>query len=312
MDLISIIVAVYNAENTLEKCLNSLLEQTYKNTEIIVVNDCSKDNSLKICQELAAVHSNIVVISNEKNCGVSATRNRGIEASNGDFICFIDSDDYVDQNYLEVLHKYAVEYDTVPICGFVFHNIFENKPDQIYSWGNDSEKLQLGRIFELYKCVYLGALWNKLFDCNKVKSHNIKFDETLSLGEDLRFSLEYFEKNNLSYVYVLSDTLYHYLKLSDNTLMSKYSKSGIESGIENLRLTKDIAKKYNPKADALFEESVKTLKDNMIYFTMTDKKYSKKQKLEKIRELSPNFSNNDYIKMKISFVKEKIYDIIKG
>lgn len=311
MDLISIVIAVYNAENTLNKCINSLLEQTYKNFEIILVDDCSTDNSLKICTDFATKNKNITIIRNEKNSGVSATRNKGIDASNGDYICFIDSDDYVEPNYLETLHKYAVKYDTVPICGFVFHNIFENEPDQIYSWKNGSEKIGMGRIFELYDCVYLGALWNKLFDCHKVKSKNIRFDETLSRGEDLRFSLEYFEKNELSFVYVISDTLYHYLKLSDNTLMSKYSKSGIESGIENLCLTKNLAEKFNSEAKKIYEEHVKSLKSSMIYFIMRDKEYSKKQKLKKIRDFSPEFSNSEYVKLKIILAKEKIYTIVK-
>ena len=79
MDKISIVVAVYNTEIALEKCISSLLEQTYKNTEIILVEDCSTDNSLKICREFEKKYGNIKVICNEKNLGVSATRNSGIK-----------------------------------------------------------------------------------------------------------------------------------------------------------------------------------------------------------------------------------------
>lgn len=103
MDKISIVVAVYNAEKTLKKCVDSLLNQTYNNIEIILVNDCSKDNSLDICNEYSKVNDNVKVISNERNSGVSNTRNNGIDNSTGEYICFVDSDDYVESNYIEVL-----------------------------------------------------------------------------------------------------------------------------------------------------------------------------------------------------------------
>lgn len=105
MDLISVVVAVYNAENTIKKCVDSLLSQTYDNTEIILVNDCSGDGSLKICREYEATNKNITVIDSKSNEGVSATRNKGIDISKGKYICFVDSDDYVEDNYLERLYE---------------------------------------------------------------------------------------------------------------------------------------------------------------------------------------------------------------
>ena len=106
MDKISIVVAVYNAEKTLKKCVDSLLNQTYNNIEIILVNDCSKDNSLDICNEYSKANDNVKVISNDRNYGVSDTRNNGIDNSTGEYICFVDSDDYVESNYIEVLYYY--------------------------------------------------------------------------------------------------------------------------------------------------------------------------------------------------------------
>ena len=95
MDKISIVVAVYNAEKTLKKCVDSLIGQTLKNTEIILVNDCSKDNSSSICKQYESEYSNVIAIDNPYNVGVSATRNNGIEKAKGDYICFVDSDDYI-------------------------------------------------------------------------------------------------------------------------------------------------------------------------------------------------------------------------
>ena len=121
MDLITVVVPVYNAEKTIGKCVDSLLSQSYKNVEVILVNDCSNDRSLDICNEYANKHGNVRVLSNEKNLGVSYTRNRGIDATNGKYICFVDSDDYVDNDYLEILYNIYQEYNLFPICGFIFH-----------------------------------------------------------------------------------------------------------------------------------------------------------------------------------------------
>ena len=164
MDKISIVVAVYNAEKTLKKCVDSLLNQTYNNIEIILVNDCSKDNSLDICNEYSKANDNVKVISNDRNYGVSDTRNNGIDNSTGEYICFVDSDDYVESNYIEVLYYYYQKYNTVPICGFVYHDEYNHEKPVKYSWSGDEGLVSLGEAFRLKSELYLTALWNKLFD----------------------------------------------------------------------------------------------------------------------------------------------------
>lgn len=134
MDKISIVVAVYNAEKTLKKCVDSLIGQTLKNTEIILVNDCSKDNSSSICKQYESEYSNVIAIDNPYNVGVSATRNNGIEKAKGDYICFVDSDDYVEPDYLEQLLNNFKKYNTVPICGFIYHDEVNRCEPVKYSW----------------------------------------------------------------------------------------------------------------------------------------------------------------------------------
>ena len=116
MDKISIVVAVYNAEKTLKKCVDSLIGQTLKNTEIILVNDCSKDNSSSICKQYESEYSNVIAIDNPYNVGVSATRNNGIEKAKGDYICFVDSDDYVEEDMYEKLYNKAIEENAEIVC----------------------------------------------------------------------------------------------------------------------------------------------------------------------------------------------------
>ena len=103
--LVSIIIPVYNAEHTLCKCLDSILEQDFNNYEIILVNDGSKDSSLDICNEYGSKHHNISVI-NQNNAGVSSARNAGLDVAKGDWITFIDSDDYIENGFFNCLDTY--------------------------------------------------------------------------------------------------------------------------------------------------------------------------------------------------------------
>ncbi len=113
MKLISIIIPVYNAEKYLEKCIESAIGQTYKNIEIIAINDGSTDKSLNILTEYTRKDNRIKII-NIDNCGISAVRNIGIRAAIGEYICFLDSDDYIDKKLLENLHKYIdLDYDLI-------------------------------------------------------------------------------------------------------------------------------------------------------------------------------------------------------
>ena len=110
-ELISVIVPVYGAEEYLEKCVRSILNQSYQNLEIILVDDQSPDHSGKLCDELAKEDTRIKVIHREKNGGISAARNTGIDIAKGDYIGFSDCDDYMHHQNFEILHRLLVEHD---------------------------------------------------------------------------------------------------------------------------------------------------------------------------------------------------------
>lgn len=310
MDLISIVVAVYNAEKTIKKCVDSLLGQTYKNIEIILIDDGSVDSSGEICDEYAKTNDRIRVI-HQKNSGVSAARNIGIEASAGKYICFVDSDDYVEAVYAETMLNCYKEHSTVPICGFVYHDEVNKMSPRSYVWSGGAELVSLGESFRLNAELYLTALWNKLFDNDEIKKHNIRFDENLSMGEDLRFSVEYFQKTNTENVFAFSDTLYHYTKLSEDTLMSEFARGDIQEAIKSLELIKELTIKYNENAENKFQAAVARLKDNYIYFIMRDKKYDKTSKMKQIRNFYPEFSYKEYRKNRLAVYKELIVNRIK-
>lgn len=311
MDKISIVVAVYNAEKYLKKCIDSLLNQTYENIEIILVNDSSNDSSLLICNEYSSRYTNVTTLNNESNLGVSATRNKGIDLSTGDYICFVDSDDYVEPDYIQKLYFYYKKYNTVPICGFVYHDEYNHCKPVNYTWSGGNELVSLGEAFKLNDELYLTALWNKLFDNNLIKNNNIRFDEKLSMGEDLRFSVEYLQMTNLDSVFAFSDTLYHYTKLSDTTLMSNFARNGISNGVENLTIIKKLVEKYNPNANTIYDIKVKRLINNVIYFIVRDKSLTDREKLNSIKKFAPDFNKSDLRKEKLAALKEKIAKVFE-
>lgn len=175
---ISIIIPIYNMEQYLEKCLDTVLEQTYSNLEIILINDGSKDNSGKICDEYKNKDSRIVVIHKE-NGGVSEARNVGIQSATGDYIGFIDPDDLVEKNMFEVLLSTAVSNDAdLSMCGF--KQIDEdNQETDVYR--ESEEPRIIGRkeaqlkYFEGYdKAVIYTVPWNKLYRRDLIKGHSFK------------------------------------------------------------------------------------------------------------------------------------------
>ena len=121
-NLVSVIIPVFNAETYLERCIKSVVNQTYKNLEIILINDGSIDRSKEICESWKKRDSRIFII-NKKNTGVSDSRNQGIKEANGKFITFVDSDDYLEINMIEYLSK-SIEEDKsdIAICGFNYFN----------------------------------------------------------------------------------------------------------------------------------------------------------------------------------------------
>ena len=157
-DKITVIVPVYNVENYLRKCLDSIMVQTYKNIEIIVVNDGSTDTSGEICKEFSGMDHRIIYIEQE-NAGLSAARNTGLNNMSGDYVTFVDSDDWIEQDYIETLYKKIVEYQADIAVG------------NYYSYNEDEETY--------YFHIYADAYYEKVYDNisifeNLYESHEMK------------------------------------------------------------------------------------------------------------------------------------------
>lgn len=229
-DIISIVVPVYNSEMYLQKCIESILSQTFSNIQLILVNDGSSDNSYDICYKYSKLDNRIKLISIQ-NQGVSNARNIGIKNANGKYIMFCDSDDYVECNWCELLYN-SIEKnkDSLVICGYkiIDKKSIPNKSNNIIFNKNHSKNIiNKKEFFSIYEKSLLNNPINKIYLRDIIVDNNILFKKDLSLGEDLIFNLEYLKYVSEEIV-ILNKTPYYYINRNSESLNNKYYENLFE------------------------------------------------------------------------------------
>ena len=189
--LISIIVPVYKVEKYLNRCIDSIINQTYKNLEIILVDDGSPDNCGEICDEYAEKDNRVKVI-HKKNGGVSSARNTGIDSATGEYIMFVDSDDYIEKDGLQYLFEEYAEVDIL-IAGWkmLFNGQFNKYIVESKVCDRDMFVDEYIRIFRSGNLI-LSTPWSKLYKRKIFVDNNLRFDEKNSISEDAKFNVEFF------------------------------------------------------------------------------------------------------------------------
>ena len=227
--IISIIVPVYNVEKYLHKCVDSILEQTFKDFELILINDGSTDNCGDICESYSKFDNRIKVF-HQKNQGVSSSRNKGIIESKGKYIMFLDSDDYVASNYCEVLID-AIEHKnhSLIISSFYIHRLDTGEILKVgYGEKETNYKVDKAEFYSVYEKNLLNFSWNKIYKTNIIKDNNISFIENIQLGEDLLFNLEYLKYVD-GEIIIVNKYLYNYILKSRDSLVRRYHKNLFET-----------------------------------------------------------------------------------
>lgn len=304
--LVSIIVPVYNVESYIQKCLDSIVNQTYKNLEIILIDDGSTDNSGKICDEYAKLDKRIIVKHNT-NKGVSHTRNYGINLSNGEYLSFIDSDDYVNLDYIENLLNPIIEEDyDLTICNLdhIFtNNVKNNIVDIKLLSQNYYDDFYVLNILRITPC-------NKLFKTKIISSFKIKFNENISYSEDCLFNYEY-AKYVKKYKYV-NKVMYHYCHIRENSLSSKKNINAFNDAMLALSYEKRFLEQYNVKKKEII------LTNSAIGHISTFKVLKNEQgaqykifyeRVQKIRSIVGSYFYHDELKRKLVSICLK-YNII--
>ncbi|NLL79468.1 MAG: glycosyltransferase family 2 protein [Clostridiales bacterium] len=212
--MISIIVPVYRSESTLRRCVESLTAQTYVEIEIILVIDGSPDGSGELAEELAAEDARIRVIYQE-NQGVSVARNTGIEAARGDYVLFVDSDDYVAETLCEKMWLAIAEYNAdLAVCGF-HHLYFGRDVVKVPEESLCIVRKEKEKILSLYEKQFLNMPWNKLFRREMITG---RFRTDMDLGEDLLFNMSYLE--GCKQIVTLAEPLVFYIQDDRGTTLS--------------------------------------------------------------------------------------------
>lgn len=310
----SVVVPVYNAENTIERCVESIIANNMDNIEIILIDDCSKDSSLEKCNAIAEKYKQIVVIHHDTNKGVSYARNTGIYAAKGKYTLFVDSDDWIDSLYCNTFDRYISENpDSFLICGYVNHDEKYNGRTDIIGW-NDIGEYKVSNIKTelevLYRSNLLQQLWNKLFITEIIQNNKLKFDESISIGEDFRFILEYIRVSKINKVVLINKPLYHYMRDQEGSLMFRVGLESVEEPLKSLvSLYQVVGYSQNE-----IEEKIVIDRENQIelyaYLIMHNAGMSIKRKKKLIYNLGSKQGKYLYKKNKRIYIKEKIVKLL--
>lgn len=319
-DLISIVVPVYNVEKYMQRNLESLVNQTYENIEILVINDGTPDNSVEIINKYVEKYPKKVYLFNKKNGGLSDARNYGLKRAKGKYIVFIDSDDYVEHNMIEELYlSIKKNKSDISICNIideyedngktqVYSNYIPVTPCSIY----EDKKQMLNRF----------AAWNKMFDINLFKKNKLTFDKGF-IYEDLRLVLKiYLYANKISYT---NKALYHYIIRSGSIMTSANLEKNynIILAMNNLIEYYQKEKKYKEfKSEieflaidhALIATSVRIIKISKF----SELKKNLKSYYDFMEKEFPNYMQNKYINLLnrnkriiLFLLNKKMYKILK-
>lgn len=227
-DKIAVIIPIYNLKNLLPRCVDSLLNQTYNNYEIILIDDGSDDGSEILCDQYVKRNPNKVRCIHKSNGGLSSSRNVGIDNANGKYVIFPDPDDWVDSNYLQQLMDLQMKYTADLVCiGYYIDFDDRSIPANL---GQESQilfKEEAQRALLLPPYIS-GFAWNKLYQLDIIWRHGLRFLDDVGITEDLDFAYRYLQFCE-RVVFSPEDRLYHYYQRRGAATHSVFSLKKIES-----------------------------------------------------------------------------------
>lgn len=303
-ELISIIVPVYNAEKYLDRCVKSILSQTYPNIEIILVNDGSKDNSEAICKKWVKKDKRVTLI-NKENGGASSARNLGIEKAKGKFVQFVDADDFIEENYTMDLYNPIKSDKSIDLVvgGFVIDkkgisDVYMPSIEAVYS------KTKLNNKDLLFSLIwghfaFLDSPINKLYRKEKMP----RFDLNICISEDKAFNIKVLEK--VDKIAIVKSKGYHYLMNDGSLSHRKYEKLH-----KDLQFVDDLLINY---VQANIEDDCSFELNHIVFETFLrcvrhyiGQKMDKKFIVDNIKEMLENTNFNKILSYKSESIKEKI------
>ncbi|WP_052342627.1 glycosyltransferase family 2 protein [Bacillus sp. EB01] len=308
---VSIIIPIYNGELFLAKCIESVMNQTYDDIEIILINDGSTDNSITICESYQKMDKRIRVFD-RPNSGVSDTRNFGISVSSGEYIQFVDCDDSISNDMTEALVA-EIQYDQseLAISGYKIMDLDDNLIEEIrIGHGGCIDKSEFFNLFGEFfeKKGLLNSPCNKMYVKKIIVDNNILFPKDFSLGEDLLFNLKYME--TIDSISLIDQSFYSYYRVNNQSLTLKYNSKRLEAQeFIYQELRKFMAKYgvYQSRNKIILESKyIKAITDAMISFLLNDK-MAKEEKRRTIKNIVNTKQFNDSLKLAKLNLKYKLF-----
>ena len=293
--LVSIIMPVYNAQDVVTISVESILNQTYKDFELIIINDGSKDNSLEVCRQFMEKDKRVKVI-NQENSGAAGARNTGLDNISGEYVTFIDADDYVLPNHIENLVK-TMDFADLGIVNFKRikpqkdYTKYQNKYLYKRAKGKQLNKDEFFKGLFAYPLYGGGLLWNKIYRKDLIKG--IKFNPEYKYHEDINFVLQYAIKCEKFYYSDLVTYLY-IVNASSMTSQKHFSEKRF-SGLKVMKDNNEIAKNISPKVLS-YSRAWQFLVNIEILFAFKHFKIDNKEVhddvLKTLKETYPDFKKN--------------------
>lgn len=308
--MISIIVPMYNAFKTIERCLRSIMNQSFPDLEIIVIDDGSVDESQTIVKELAKKDDRIRYFRQE-NGGVSSARNHGIEVSTGEYICFIDSDDAVTDNYIALLYNSIHEkHSDVAMCGYCDVSSDGKKTDHLIT-AEEERSLQGLLKTDLYVLrTFMCSPWMKIYRADMIKQSHLRFREDMVLAEDQYFNYHYYGLcKNVAFVNQPNYIYYH----NDSGLSRTVNLRCFRNELENLSFEIDYMEKYQiERREYILAEYVCYMVDRYIFIpNESNTRSAAVNRLKKIKIINKRAELPDWRSNLIyQFMYRKVYDLV--
>lgn len=222
---VSIIIPVYNSEKYLRQCLDSVVKQTLKDIEIIVINDGSTDNTLKIIQEYATKYKNIKIID-KQNEGCYKARNIGLETATGEYIAFLDSDDYIESNIYEKLYLKAKQTNADIVSSNYY--ISQNNKLKVVDFSSSAKLLEKSnnKVIGAKNIILDAIIWNRIFKRQMLVEKQITFHSDIYMADDAFFHI--ITMLNAEKIVYISDILYTYRILRKNSITASYNERNFD------------------------------------------------------------------------------------
>ncbi|MBF7115611.1 glycosyltransferase family 2 protein [Pediococcus pentosaceus] len=294
--LVSIVIPIYNVEDFLESCLNSVKNQSYKDIEVLLVDDGSKDNSKKICDEFIEIDDRFKYVY-QKNSGVSSARNNGMRNARGEYITFVDGDDYLDKDHIEKMVN-GLSQSELAISGR--KNVTQNGIETEFKYDKDITFDSKELIDQILKTgIVYSFPWNKIYKLKILHDNGIQFDESLDYGEDLVFNIQYALLTRKSTL--ITGSTYNYV-YRENSVSNQLDAATLRKRITDLSAIKkvidilpddyDIEKNFLYKRIAV--EGSKYIRLMCIYdFSVNNIEANKKIVVNAYRVIKKSLSNRE-------------------